>query len=61
MRNVRCLVGRHEWELVTDKDGRPYQKCSRPGCTRRVYPDDGSRWFTQGTFGHSDGPVAVGG
>lgn len=55
MRDVRCLVGRHQWESVRDKDGQPYEKCSRPACTRRVYPDDGSRWSAQGPVGPSDG------
>ena len=32
MRNLLCVVGRHDWQIKHHKDGRPYEICGRPGC-----------------------------
>jgi hypothetical protein len=41
MRNVHCIVGRHQWKPGTDQDGRPFEVCTRADCGRYRYPDDG--------------------
>jgi hypothetical protein len=32
MRNLRCVIGRHEWRMKHDNEGRPFEICGRPGC-----------------------------
>jgi hypothetical protein len=32
MRNLLCVIGRHDWRVEHDKEGRPYEICGR--CTR---------------------------
>ena len=34
MRNLLCVIGRHDWQAKQDKEGRPYEICGRPGCYR---------------------------
>jgi hypothetical protein len=34
MRNLLCVIGRHDWEVKHDKEGRPYEICGRPRCYR---------------------------
>jgi hypothetical protein len=49
MRNLRCVIWRHDWQVKQDKEGRPYEICSRPGCYR---VRDHSR--SDGPYRHSD-------
>ena len=49
MRNLRCVIGRHDWQVKHDKEGRPYEICGRPGCYR---VRDHSR--SDGPYRHSD-------
>ena len=35
MRNLLCVVGRHEWRTKYDTEGRPYEMCGRPQCYHR--------------------------
>jgi hypothetical protein len=32
MRNLLCVIGRHDWQVKRDKEGRPYEICGRPRC-----------------------------
>jgi hypothetical protein len=32
MRNLLCVIGRHEWRMKYDSEGRPFEICGRPGC-----------------------------
>jgi hypothetical protein len=32
MRNLLCVIGRHEWQTKYDTEGRPFEICRRPGC-----------------------------
>ncbi len=32
MRNLLCVIGRHEWRTKYDTEGRPFEQCGRPGC-----------------------------
>ena len=32
MKDPRCIIGRHEWQTKTNREGEPYEICSRPGC-----------------------------
>jgi hypothetical protein len=34
MRNLHCVIGRHDWQVKHDKEGRQYEICGRPGCYR---------------------------
>jgi hypothetical protein len=34
MRNLLCVIGRHDWRAKYDKEGRPHETCGRPGCYR---------------------------
>jgi hypothetical protein len=49
MRNLLCVIGRHEWQVKQDKEGRPYEICGRPGCYRIR---DRSR--SDGPYTHTD-------
>jgi hypothetical protein len=30
MRNLLCVIGRHDWQVKHDKEGQPYEICGRP-------------------------------
>ena len=45
MRNLLCVIGRHDWQVKHDKDGRPYEICGRPRC-----------YHIRGHDSRSDGP-----
>ena len=32
MRNLLCVIGRHEWRVKYDTEGRPFEICGRPQC-----------------------------
>ena len=32
MRNLLCVIGRHEWGIKYDTEGRPFEICGRPVC-----------------------------
>jgi hypothetical protein len=32
MRNLLCVIGRHEWRVEYDNEGRPFEICGRQGC-----------------------------
>jgi hypothetical protein len=32
MRSLLCVIGRHEWRVKYDNEGRPFDICGRPGC-----------------------------
>ena len=32
MRNLLCVIGRHEWRVKYDNEGRPFEICGRPHC-----------------------------
>jgi hypothetical protein len=32
MRNLLCVIGRHEWRMKDGIEGRPFEICGRPGC-----------------------------
>jgi hypothetical protein len=45
MRNLRCVIGRHDWQVKHDKEGQPYEICGRPRC-----------YHIRGHDSRSDGP-----
>jgi hypothetical protein len=34
MKHPRCIIGRHEWHTRLNREGEPYEICSRPGCEK---------------------------
>ena len=34
MKHPRCIIGRHEWKTKLNREGEPYEICSRPGCAK---------------------------
>jgi hypothetical protein len=34
MRNLLCVIGRDEWRIKYDNEGRPFEICGRPRCYR---------------------------
>jgi hypothetical protein len=32
MRNLLCVIGRHEWQTKYDTESRSFELCGRPGC-----------------------------
>jgi len=32
MKDPHCIVGRHAWHTKLNREGEPYEVCSRPGC-----------------------------
>ena len=32
MRNLLCVIGRHEWQIKYDNEGRLFEMCGRPQC-----------------------------
>ena len=45
MRNLLCVIGRHDWQVKNDKEGQPYEICGRPRC-----------YHVRGHDSRSDGP-----
>ena len=54
MRNLLCVMGRHDWQAKQDKEGRPYEICGRPGCYRLRNHDSRS----DGPYTHTDTQVS---
>ena len=52
MRNLLCVIGRHEWRTKYDTEGRPFEQCGRPGAITFVIA-------TLGPTGHSPEPIEV--
>jgi hypothetical protein len=50
MRNLLCVIGRHDWQVKHDKEGRPYELCGRPRCYRLRGDDSRS----DGPYRHTD-------
>ena len=42
MRNLLCVIGRHEWRMKYDNEGRPFDICGRPGCYHVRHDDSPS-------------------
>ena len=34
MKGLRCLVGHHDWEAKTNREGEPYEVCRRTNCLK---------------------------
>ena len=45
MRNLLCVIGRHDWQVKHDKEEQPYEICGRPRC-----------YHIRGHDSRSDGP-----
>jgi hypothetical protein len=50
MKNLLCVIGRHDWKVKHDKEGRPYEICLRPQCYRLRNDDARS----DGPYTHTD-------
>jgi hypothetical protein len=50
MRNLLCVIGRHDWQVKHHNEGQPYEICGRPRCYHVQGHDSGS----DGPYRHQD-------
>ena len=57
MKDPHCIIGRHEWQTMLNREGEPYEICSRTGCGK--IRKTGSRFDRGGPYdpGQPPGPT----